>query len=595
MKSKKQIRRLRNKSKKFRKMKGGMDGRIEESLEDRRKRSMPEAALRRAIRQSNESAALHYLSKVSNVNFVYNDTGETALHKSCMNGLVKVVIALIDKGATVDAKDINGMTPLHWTCQVDNAEMVEFLISMGADVNACNNYGRTPLHFACQYRRMNVAVSLVDRGADINAMDIHQKTPLDYIKSDRDREYLELFTEIKVEDAMASLLDKSEARHTLNELADTPNLTISGFPEVMVDKTVSFIGRGGGKRKTKKLKTLRRKTRKCRAKGGTSEYDKIFNEIFYGPTDKAIEIIKNGKLNNDFLDKDNNNPLHYACTHLDDNNFELFQELINIGYDINAVERSRGDTPLHLAIKRDKPNIITVLLNNNVDINIKNEEGKSPLHIAVEKNNIEIFKKLLNKGSNVNDDNYLNIAVGRDNIEITKILLSEGADINYVDPDDFLKETVLYTACTSLKDNSILVEFLLQNGAIRVINERNSLQITPLHAACNAMNIENIKLLLFYGADLYAKNAEGKMPLELLSKIEKYSDKKNEILKFVSKFINFKYNIPSLKYKSYIEFLQNNNIIDDEDKDFFENIKKEIMQEIENVEVEDLIFTFINQ
>ena len=228
MKSKKQIRH-RNKSKKFRKMKGGMDGWTEESLEDRRKRSQPEAALRRAIRQSNESAALHYLSKVSNVKFVYNDTGETALHQSCMNGLVKVVIALIDKGATVDARDVNG---------------------------------RTPLHFACQYRRMNVAVSLVDRGADINAMDIHQKTPLDYIKSDRDREYLELFTEIKVEDAMASLLDKSEARHTLNELADTPNLTISGFPEVMVDKTVSFIGRGGGKRKTKKLKTRRRKTRK---------------------------------------------------------------------------------------------------------------------------------------------------------------------------------------------------------------------------------------------------------------------------------------------------------------------------------------------
>lgn len=259
MKSKKQIRRLRNKSKKFRKMKGGMDGWIEESLEDRRKRSMPEAALRRVIQQSNESAALHYLSKVRNVNFVYNDTGETALHKSCMNGLVKVVIALIDRDANINAEDRNGNTPLHWTCYLDNAEMVEFLVSMGADVNARNKNGRTPLHFACQYRRMNAAVSLVDRGADINAKDIYQKTPLHYIKSDRDREYLELFTEIKVEDAMASLLDKSEARYTLNELADTPNLTITGFPAELVDKTVSFIGRGG---KTKKCKTRRGKTRK---------------------------------------------------------------------------------------------------------------------------------------------------------------------------------------------------------------------------------------------------------------------------------------------------------------------------------------------
>ena len=38
---------------------------------------------------------------------------------------------------------------------------------------------------------------------------------------------------------------------------------------------------------------------------------------------------------------------------------------------------------------------------------------------------------------------------------------------------------------------------------------------------------------------------------------------------------------------------QNNNIIDDENKEIYENIKKEIMEEIENVE--DLIFTFINQ
>lgn len=351
-----------------------------------------------------------------------------------------------------------------------------------------------------------------------------------------------------------------------------------------------------------KLKTRRRKTRRCKAKGGTSEYDeKILSEILFGPPDKAIEIIKNGKLNIDFLNKDNKSPLHIACVLMDDDKFQLFQELINFGYNIDAVERSSGDTPLHLAIKHNKSNIITVLLNNNVDINKKNKEGKYPLHIAVETNNIKIFEKLLllnkellllNEGVNYDYNNCLHLAVARGNIEITKILLSEGADINYIDPDDFLNETVLHIACTSLEDNSILVEFLLNNGAIKDINKRNSLLIqnTPLHAACNAMNIENIKLLLFYGANLYAMNAEGKMPLQLLSKKEKYSEKKNEILKFVSKFINFKDNISPLLYKSYIAFLQNNNIIDDENKEIYENIKKRIMEEIENVEVEDLIF-----
>ncbi len=40
--------------------------------------------------------------------------GETALHRAAAFGSVETIQLLLDAGATVDAKDMNGDTPLGW-------------------------------------------------------------------------------------------------------------------------------------------------------------------------------------------------------------------------------------------------------------------------------------------------------------------------------------------------------------------------------------------------------------------------------------------------------------------------------------------------
>src|SRR3977135_4524671 len=56
--------------------------------------------------------------------------------------------ALLQKGADVNAAQVDGMTALHWAAHKGDLQMAEMLVRVGANVKAVNRYGVAALSSA---------------------------------------------------------------------------------------------------------------------------------------------------------------------------------------------------------------------------------------------------------------------------------------------------------------------------------------------------------------------------------------------------------------------------------------------------------------
>jgi ankyrin repeat protein len=77
---------------------------------------------------------------------------------------------LIDKGAQVEARNINGSTPLHYAARYGRVEIVRLLCNRGADADARNYAGLRPLHTSAFFGQISIVKELIEeRNAEINA------------------------------------------------------------------------------------------------------------------------------------------------------------------------------------------------------------------------------------------------------------------------------------------------------------------------------------------------------------------------------------------------------------------------------------------
>jgi ankyrin repeat protein len=127
-----------------------------------------EPTLLDAVERGDRAAALRVLAKGADPNAPGPD-GTTAIMWAASNSDPELVRALIKAGANVKLKNQFGTSALTEAAIVGATPVIDALLKAGADPNAKNPEGETPLMAVARGGSVAAARLLVDAGADVNA------------------------------------------------------------------------------------------------------------------------------------------------------------------------------------------------------------------------------------------------------------------------------------------------------------------------------------------------------------------------------------------------------------------------------------------
>ena len=435
------------------------------------------------------------------------DDGQTPLHMATILGHTGIVRYLIEKGASITAKDISGATPLHEAVRYGRTEIARLLLEAGADANAQDSLGKTPLLITTpQGARTELYTMLLRYGSNPNAKDLYGDTPL----------HIATITGMDIT-ILSKLVSAGADIDGRNKRGVTP---LAVAVEHQWGDHINFYASRGADIHAEDMEGKTPLTRALDA--GLDVTMKLINS-------------KNASARDSF----GNTPLHIAVRRGADPTQVRY--ILDQGADINARNRN-GDSPLYIAVQNNLRAVGEMLLTRNADVFSTNTEnysplrlafaaggdvqdwiltsevikatdgiGNTPLHYAAEWKQDNAVKALLEKGSkpnaqNANGESPLFSAVKSDNESTIDLLLKNGANKNQ---RDYLGNTALHASVRW--DAKKAAQKLIYTGIN--INAQNMSGKSPLHEAARAGHTAMVNLLIDNGADINATDATGKTVL----------------------------------------------------------------------------------
>ncbi len=134
-------------------------------------------SLDQAVRNGDVALVRSLLKRWASLTYAF-DGLYPPLHTAAYFGHIPVVDVLLEAGALIESKDMQGGTPLHAAALANQQAMVQFLQSRGASINAKNNKGQTPFHLAVLSADVEIVHFLFEAGAMLDARDSEGNTSL---------------------------------------------------------------------------------------------------------------------------------------------------------------------------------------------------------------------------------------------------------------------------------------------------------------------------------------------------------------------------------------------------------------------------------
>uniref|UniRef100_A0A2D4ESN9 SOCS box domain-containing protein n=1 Tax=Micrurus corallinus TaxID=54390 RepID=A0A2D4ESN9_MICCO len=201
-------------------------------------------------------------------------------------------------------------------------------------------------------------------------------------------------------------------------------------------------------------------------------------------------------------------PLHEASIH---GRLLALKKLINQGASVNF-RTTDCVSPLHEACLGGHAACVSVLLKHGANVNATTIDWNTPLFNACVSGSVDCLNLLLQHRASPHPvcdlASPIHEAAKRGHTKCVETLLSNGVSI-----DHNIKHlgTPLYVACENQQLKC--AKKLLESGASA--NSGKDLD-SPLHIAAQTSNVEMVHLLIDFGANTKAVNAEGKKPIELV-------------------------------------------------------------------------------
>lgn len=287
----------------------------------------------------------------------------------------------------------------------------------------------------------------------------------------------------------------------------------------------------------------------------------ITNFAYHSKQDRleTTRILLDAGADINYADNDGYTPLmcavHFGC-------LEVARELVDRGADLSLVHGISGKTLIHLALdmqdqydlsERGAPqytsvdvdelrkNMISLLVENGVDINAPQDGGTTPLNHVIVSNDVEMFKFLTARGADSNRVDFSGrtaamFACMRGGFGFVNTIFRRKKTADVIANTDNDGLNVIHYAARRFvdeRDDMLAANFIqqfVQKFDVPLV--ANCDGVTPLHYACIDGKSKTVEKLLELGSDINAKDNSGNTPLHYAAEVT-YETDLNERYAFV--------------------------------------------------------------